>query len=101
MDHVAPRVSVQTFPAHARAGIAAFKPDPDVYAYALSELDEEPERVALIAIHPWDLAGAAHGGMRTAWVRHRPRVWPSVFPSPEVQADTLTDLATAILAYHW
>ena len=81
--------------------VSTFKPDPSVYAYALSELDEAPNRVALIATHPWDLAGAAHGGMRTAWVRHRPRVWPAVFPTPDVQADTLADLATAILAYRW
>jgi hypothetical protein len=29
----------------------------------------------------------------------RPRAWPAVFPNPDVQADTLTDLATAILAH--
>ena len=81
--------------------VSTFKPDPDVYAYALSELEEDPNCVALIATHPWDLAGAAHGGMRTAWVRHRARAWPSVFPTPDVQADTLTDLAAAILTYHW
>ena len=81
--------------------VSTFKPHPDVYAYALSELEEDPDRVALIATHPWDLAGAAHGGMRTAWVRHGPRAWPSVFPSPDVQADTLPELAQAILAHPW
>ncbi len=30
-----------------------------------------------------------------------PRAWPSVFPNPDVQADTLPDLATAILGRHW
>jgi 2-haloacid dehalogenase len=81
---------------------STFKPHPDVYAYAQSELGEEdPNRVALVATHPWDLAGAAHGGMRTAWVRHGPRAWPSVFPDPDVQADTLPDLANAILAHGW
>jgi 2-haloacid dehalogenase len=81
--------------------VSTFKPHPDVYAYALSELEEDPNRVALIATHPWDLAGATHGGMRTAWVRHEARAWPSVFPNPDVQADTLTDLPKAILAHHW
>ncbi|MGH2895487.1 MAG: HAD family hydrolase [Solirubrobacteraceae bacterium] len=81
--------------------ISTFKPHPEVYAYALSELDEDPDRVALIATHPWDLAGAAHGGIRTAWVRHQPRAWPVVFARPDVQADTLTDVAQAILAHHW
>jgi 2-haloacid dehalogenase len=79
--------------------VSTFKPHPDVYAYALSELNEDPGRVALIATHPWDLAGAAHAGIRTAWVRHQPRAWPSVFSSPDVQADTLTHLAGAILAH--
>jgi 2-haloacid dehalogenase len=81
--------------------VSTFKPHPEVYTYALSELEEDPDRVVLIATHPWDLAGAAHCGMRTAWVRHRPRAWPSVFPTPDVQAETLTDLATAILPHHW
>ncbi len=81
--------------------VSTFKPHPDVYAYALSQLDEDPDWVALIATHPWDLAGAAHGGMRTAWVRHGPRGWPSVFPMPDVQSDTLPDLAKAILAHRW
>jgi 2-haloacid dehalogenase len=80
---------------------STFKPHPDVYAYAQSQLGEDPNRVALIATHPWDLAGAAHAGMRTAWVRHGPRAWPSVFPDPDVQADTLPDLADAILAHRW
>ena len=35
--------------------VSTFKPDPDVYAYALSELEEDPSCVALIATHPWDL----------------------------------------------
>jgi 2-haloacid dehalogenase len=81
--------------------VSTFKPHPEVYAYALSELKEDPDRIALIATHPWDLAGAAHGGMRTAWVRHQPRAWPSVFPAPDVQAETLSGLATAILAHDW
>lgn len=81
--------------------VSTFKPHPEVYAYALSELEEDPDRVALIATHPWDLAGAAHGSIRTAWVRHRPRAWPLVFPSPNVQADTLTDVVQALLAHHW
>jgi 2-haloacid dehalogenase len=78
--------------------VSTFKPHPAVYAYALSELTEDPDSVALIATHPWDLAGAAHAGIRTAWVRHQPRAWPSVFPTPDVQAETLTDLADAILS---
>lgn len=81
--------------------VGTFKPHPDVYTYALSQLGAEPASVALIATHPWDLAGAAHCGARTAWVRHGARGWPGVFPKPDVQADTLEDLARRLLARRW
>jgi 2-haloacid dehalogenase len=61
--------------------VDTFKPDPDVYAYALTRLSELPARVALAATHPRDLAGAAHFEINTAWVRHGARVWPAVFPA--------------------
>jgi 2-haloacid dehalogenase len=77
-------------------GAASFKPHPSVYAYALRELDARADEVTLIATHAWDLAGAARAGMRTAWVRHGAHAWPAVFPAPDVQADTLLELASAI-----
>lgn len=81
--------------------VDTFKPDPEVYAYALARLSEQPARVALVATHPWDLASAAHCEIKTAWVRHGPRVWPAVFPEPDVQADSLSDLARELLAHNW
>jgi 2-haloacid dehalogenase len=77
-------------------GVGRFKPHPDVYAYALRELEARATEVTLIATHAWDLAGAASAGMRTAWVRHGTRRWPSVFALPDVQADTLLELAAAL-----
>jgi 2-haloacid dehalogenase len=76
--------------------VASFKPHPSVYAYALSELDADPGKVTMIATHTWDLAGAASAGIRTAWVRHGARGWPSVLRRPDVQADTLLELARAL-----
>lgn len=73
--------------------VASFKPHPSVYAYALRELGAGADEVTLIATHPWDLAGAASAGMRTAWVRHGARRWPAVFPEPDLQAETLLELA--------
>lgn len=81
--------------------VNTFKPHPDVYAYARSRLGEQRAPVAMVATHPWDLAGAAHCGVRTAWVRHGARVWPAVFPRPDVQADSLWDLARELLAHSW
>ena len=77
--------------------VGRFKPHPAVYRYALDQLGERPEEVILLATHPWDLAGAARAEMRTAWVRHRARTWPSVFPRPTFQAATLADLAQLLV----
>jgi 2-haloacid dehalogenase len=76
--------------------VATFKPDPAVYAHALATLRVDARETALLATHPWDLAGAAHAGIRTAWVRHGERVWPSVFASATVTGDRLRDIAESL-----
>ena len=78
--------------------VASFKPHPSVYAYALRELHAaSPDEVTLIATHAWDLAGAKSAGIKTAWVRHGARRWPAVFPAPDHQAETLLELARALV----
>lgn len=78
--------------------VGTFKPHPAVYEHALGELAAAPSEVMLLATHPWDLAGAAHAGIGTAWVRHRAPGWPEVFPAPDVAGEDLPDLAAAILS---
>jgi 2-haloacid dehalogenase len=77
--------------------VRTFKPHPSVYAHALGELEAAPEDVALLATHPWDLAGAAHAGIRTAWVTHGARGWPDVFALPDVRGETLPDVARGLV----
>jgi 2-haloacid dehalogenase len=79
--------------------VSSFKPHPSVYAYALRELDAPGEQVTMVATHPWDLAGARSAGIRSAWVRHGARRWPAVFSPPDLQAETLLDLARALIDY--
>jgi 2-haloacid dehalogenase len=45
-----------------------WKPAPQSYAYALAECGVTAEEVILVAVHPWDVDGAARAGLRTAWV---------------------------------
>jgi 2-haloacid dehalogenase len=78
--------------------VHTFKPHPSVYAYALRELRASPAEVALLATHPWDLAGAAHAGISTAWVTHGTRVWPDVFVLPDITADTLAEAVAGLVS---
>lgn len=78
--------------------VATFKPHPRVYEYALRETGVEAGAAMLLATHPWDLAGADHAGIGTAWVRHGAATWPSVFPRAGVVAGDLPEAARSILA---
>jgi 2-haloacid dehalogenase len=79
--------------------VKTFKPHPRVYEYALRELNADVSRTALVATHPWDLAGAARAGITTAWVTHGGRIWPAVFPPPDARGDSLLAVVEALL--HW
>ncbi|MGN6609720.1 MAG: haloacid dehalogenase type II [Jatrophihabitans sp.] len=70
-----------------------WKPHADSYRYAVEELDASPRDVTLVAVHPWDLAGAAAAGLRTAWLDRRGTPWPRSFPPPEVTVRRIADLS--------
>jgi 2-haloacid dehalogenase len=78
-------------------GAQKFKPHPDTYAYALRELGCEAAEVTFVTAHAWDMAGAAHAGMRTALVR-RGEPLPPVLPAPDLQAPDLRRLAERLSA---
>lgn len=51
--------------------VKRFKPDPAVYAYLRSRLEVRPEHTWLISSNPFDVIGAIHGGLRSAWIRRQ------------------------------
>lgn len=72
--------------------VGSFKPHPATYRYALSELGCEAGEVVFVSAHGWDLAGAAHAGMRTALVlRGEPP--PSAYPPPDLEGADLIAVA--------
>lgn len=74
-----------------------WKPAPAPYRYAAGQLGIDPSRLALVAAHAWDCAGAGRAGLRTGWLpRTEPR-WPDAFPPPDVTADDLPSLVGALL----
>ncbi|WNL43094.1 haloacid dehalogenase type II [Halomonas sp. PAMB 3264] len=51
--------------------IKRFKPDTAVYAYLRSRLDVRPEHTWLVSSNAFDVIGARHAGLKSAWVRRR------------------------------
>jgi 2-haloacid dehalogenase len=77
--------------------VRRWKPAPEPYRYAADQLGIDPSRLALVAAHAWDCAGAGRAGLRTGWLpRTEPR-WPDAFPPPDVTADDLPSVIAALL----
>lgn len=64
--------------------VRSFKPDPDVYNHLLRVCGLPAEKVCLVSSNPFDILGAAHAGLRTAWLRRDPN---AVFDPWEIEPD--------------
>ena len=77
--------------------VGHWKPRPEPYRYAASELGVAPERLAMVAVHPWDLHGAAAAGLVTGWANRTGRAYPSIFRRPHIEAPTLDGVVEGLL----
>jgi 2-haloacid dehalogenase len=71
----------------------AWKPARRAYEHAARTCGTEPERMLMVAVHPWDVDGAQRAGMRGAWIDRDGGHYPAVLTPPAVTARDLPDLA--------
>ena len=71
----------------------AWKPARTAYDYAARICDTAPGDMLLVAVHPWDIDGAARAGLQTAWINRSRSAYPGSFTPPSFIAAGLTDLA--------
>jgi 2-haloacid dehalogenase len=74
----------------------AWKPHRVAYQYAAQHCATPADEMLLVAVHPWDVHGAARAGMRTAWVNRNGAAYPSYYARPDLTVAALTDLAPAL-----
>lgn len=70
-----------------------WKPAAASYAYALEECGVAAPDAMLVAVHPWDIDGAARAGLATAWVSRAGEPYPSYFSAPDHRVASLVELA--------
>jgi len=70
----------------------AWKPAAAAYRSALQACGVEPGEAVLVAVHPWDVDGAARAGLRTVWVDRSGAPYPEVFRDPDATVRSLEDL---------
>jgi 2-haloacid dehalogenase len=80
-----------------------YKPDPEIYRWAVRTLGKPPEKVAMVAAHPPDLEAAKREGLRTFYVSRpdeygsgRPPAFPVKGDEFDVHATDLEDLAAQL-----
>ncbi len=70
-----------------------WKPAAAAYAHALEQSVVDPMDAMLVAVHPWDIDGAARAGLATAWINRGDGRYPSYFRTPDLTVSSLTELA--------
>lgn len=72
------------------AGI--WKPARGAYAYAARRCAVSLNEMLLVAVHPWDIDGAARAGLATAWIDRGGVPYPAYFTAATHTVSALTDL---------
>jgi 2-haloacid dehalogenase len=75
-----------------------WKPHPDAYRYAAGACELEPSRMALVAVHPWDVDGARRAGLLGIWINRKQIPYPTAFLPPDLEVPDIAALADALTA---
>lgn len=75
----------------------SFKPDPTVYKYAATQLNQPLETLRLVATHDWDTHGALSVGMRAAYINRASAIYHPLYRQPDIIASTMEDIVKQII----
>jgi 2-haloacid dehalogenase len=74
----------------------AWKPARTAYEYAARTCGTDPAEMLLVAVHPWDIDGAARAGLATAWIDRTGTPYPQSVTPPSLRVGGVTDLAATL-----
>ncbi len=78
--------------------IKRYKPGKDIYLHAATQLGLPPGRIAMIAVHAWDLEGARRAGLATGWASRLERKYHPAMQPADVMAADLVGVVEGLLA---
>lgn len=76
--------------------VGIYKPDARVYQLACERLKVKPTEISFQSSNAWDAAGAAHCGMKVAWVNRFGQTRERLPGEPSVELKTLAELPALI-----
>lgn len=74
-----------------------WKPRREVYLYCADVVGVEPNRLALLAAHAWDIHGARRAGLTAGYVSRQEKPFPSIMEEPHVTGSTLIEVADRLM----
>lgn len=78
--------------------VRTWKPQPAPYRYVADRLGLGRDRIAMVAVHAWDLHGAHRAGLVTGWAARLEQTWAETFAPPDVAGWDLVDVVDELLA---
>lgn len=78
--------------------VGRWKPHPQPYLHAAEVCGVEPGRLALVAVHSWDIHGANRAGLVTGWCSRLEGRFLPPFSPPDVRGDDLVAVVDRLLA---
>ena len=78
--------------------VRTWKPAPAPYLHAAAVLDVDASRLAMVAVHGWDVHGAHQAGLVTGWASRLEGTFPRPFQPPDVTGADLVEVVDGLLA---
>lgn len=69
-----------------------WKPGLNSYIYAANICQVQLSEMVLVAVHPWDINGAAYAGMQTAFIQREQNLYPNYFTPADYTVTALSEL---------
>lgn len=78
--------------------VKKYKPHPDTYRFVLNDLGVQPQDALMVAAHAWDLAGAKHVGLQTAFIKRHGKTLYPISSKPDYVVNNLLELVKSLSA---
>ena len=76
--------------------VGGWKPARPPYDWLADHCDVDPQDCVMLAVHPWDVAGAMRAGYAGAWVDRDGTPWPPFMDAPTLSAPAFDAACRAI-----
>jgi 2-haloacid dehalogenase len=76
--------------------VKKYKPEKKVYEWAAQKMNCTTTEILMVTVHPWDIAGAANAGLKTAFLKKGRQLLYPLSPSPDIISNNIPGLVSIL-----